>query len=204
MASAIAIVLLIVGVVLAERHRPRRALALGALVVASYAPSLAVQDHWPTARSMSALVPVLVVVAFRACDGYALVLPDRVESRAHILAVSIACLLAAAAAASVQTYFAAPGVKELGLVEGAVSAARLQPGDDVEVRGAAWYHQLAPSTSLDEFGNLSSKSPWVPSRLVRLVRHEQSGSWAGDVRLVDRTGPGVLDLDAAVTGASQR
>jgi hypothetical protein len=204
MASAIVIVLLLVGVVLAERRRPVRILALGGLVLASYAPSFAVQGDWPTARSMAALVPVLVVVAFRAGDGFASLLPEPVARKGHIVALVGACLLAVSAAYTVQTYFASPGQRELRLVEQAVSAAHLRPGDDVDVRGGAWYHHLAPDISLDEFGNLSIKNPAVPPRLVRLVRHEQSGSWAGDVRLVDRTGPGVLDLDAAVAEASQR
>ena len=120
------------------------------------------------------------------------------------MAVVVACLLAVSAAFSVQTYFASPGQRELRLVARAVAAAHLQPGDDIDVTGGAWYHHLAPDTSLDEFGNLSIKNPAVPPRLVHLVRHEQSGSWAGDVRLVDRTGPGVLDLDAAVAGTSQQ
>jgi hypothetical protein len=203
MASAIVIVLILVGVVLAERHRPLRILALGGLVLASYAPSFAVQGDWPTARSMAALVPVLVVVAFRACDGFASLLPESVARRGHIVAVVVACLLAVSAAFGVQSYFASPGQRELRLVEGAVSAAHVRPGDDIDVTGGAWYHYLAPDISLDEFGNLSIKNPAVPPRLVHLVRHEQSGSWAGGVRLVDRPGPGVLDLDAAVAGAPQ-
>jgi len=81
-------------------------------------------------------------------------------------------------------------------VEGAVAEASVRPGEDVTVNGAGWWHHLAPDTSMDEFGNLSTKLPWTPVPIVRLVRWEQSGSWAGRVSLVDRGGD--VDLDQAV------
>ena len=199
MLVALVMVAMAVGLVLAERS-PRRLMALVGLLLASYAPSLVIDGDTPTARSMTALGPVLVVLAFRSADGYARALPALCRvGPAPALALAV-CLLGSAAH-TVQVWFAGPQQRELKLVEAAVRSAHLRPGADAEVMGGAIDHQLAPSRSLDEFGNLSITWLWVPEPLVRLIRHEQSGSWAGDVRLIplgSPPGPGVLDLDQAV------
>lgn len=202
--SAVVIVLLVIGLVIAERRNRRRLLFLTGLVMLSYAPSFAVQGDWPTARSMAALTPVLAVLAVRACEGWAQPLPARWRVLAGPLAFTVGVLLCLSAAWTVTQYFARPQHRELELVQAAVADADLRPGAHVKVRGGAWFHHIAPSTSLDEFGNLSIKSPWVPSPLVNLLRYQDTGSWAGSSRLVDESGDDVLDLDAAVRPASRR
>jgi hypothetical protein len=60
------VVLVVVGLVLTERWR---AFGLLALLPLAYLPNLVIADDWPTARSMVALVPVIVVLAVRAVEG---------------------------------------------------------------------------------------------------------------------------------------
>jgi hypothetical protein len=195
MISAALLVALPVGLFLAEG---RRVWALLALVPLSYAPSLVVADDWPTARSMTSLVPVLVVLYVRAAEGYAAALRlDRVKAAGPYVFVGVAGLLLVSAWWSVRVYISQPQVEELRLVETAV--AELKPAQDVAVAASSYYNILAPGTSMDEFGNLSTRAPWVPVPIVRLIRHDQTGSWSGQVRLAYEPGPGVLDLDAGVT-----
>jgi hypothetical protein len=200
MLSAALLVALPVGLFLAER---RRGLGLLALVPLSYAPSLVIAGDWPTARSMTALVPVLILLYVRAAEGYAAALRSRGARAAGPYAFAgLATLLLLSAWWSVRVYMTQPQVEELRLVKTAVAA--LPPSQDIEVMGSSYFNILAPGMSMDEFGNLSTRAPWVPVPIVKLIRHDQTGSWSGRVRLTDSNGPAVLDLDAVVTGRRVR
>jgi hypothetical protein len=192
------LVFLIGGLVIAEGRSPIRLALLLAAIPASYATSLVVQADLPSARSMFALGPVLVVLYVRACDGWRTILPSAVARYAPSLAVLCALILAAAACRSVQIYFAAPQGREWQLVSDAVAGADLHTKESIGVTQSDWNHFLAPARSLDEFGMLSSTFGWVPVPMVELARRDLTGSWSGHTTLSTRPGPGVLNLDTAI------
>jgi hypothetical protein len=185
------------GIALAERRDPRRLAFLLAVIPATYATSLIVDHDIPSARSMFALAPVLLVLYVHAGKGWLEVLPALARP-APAAAVLLAVTLAAAAGRSVHVYFADPQQREWQRVEQSVARSNIQPHEYVEVAQADWNHYLAPAKSLDEFGMLSTTFPWVPVPIVELARREHTGQWSGRTRLVRAVEPGVLDLDAVV------
>lgn len=190
--------MLLAGLVLAER-RAGPVLGLLALLPASYATSLSVAADWPTMRSMTALAPVAIVLYLRAVDGYGAMLRRQFRI-APAIGMAGAAVVGVAAAHSAFVYFARPQHAELRAVERAVAAKGLKPGQPVGVAQVPWTLYLAPATSWDEFGQLSTTTPWAPVPMVRLIRHAQTGSWAGVVWLASEPGPGVLDLPDAIRG----
>jgi hypothetical protein len=192
------LIFLISGLVIAEPKSPFRLALLLAIIPASYATSLVVQADLPSARSMFALAPVLLVLYLRACDGWRTILPSAVARYSPSLAALCALVLAAAACRSVQIYFASPQGREWQLVSDAVAHADLQPKESIGVTQSNWNHYLAPAHSLDEFGMLSTTFGWVPLPMVELARKDLTGSWSGHTTLSTSPGPGDLNLDAVI------
>ena len=64
------------------------------------------------------------------------------------------------------------------------------------MNGAGWWHRLSARYEHGSVRELVDQALWTPVPIVRLVRWEQSRSWAGGVTLVDRGGD--VDLDQAV------
>jgi hypothetical protein len=77
-------------------------------------------------------------------------------------------LLLVSASRTVQTYISERQAEELRRLEAAT--ANIPPGIDVTVTGSAWFSYIAPASSMDEFGIMSSARLWVPEPVARLIR----------------------------------
>jgi hypothetical protein len=184
-------VLLVIGLILASRgrtHRPllRTGLLLSLIPLAHLASIAAGPDLRPTYRSMVALAPVIMVLLLHAAEGWTSMLRAG-GAAARVLpamALVVPLVLAVEAPLVTYTYIAHPHAIEYDVAKDATSS--IPPQVPIIVMTTKTDTLIARTRFTDEFGHPTSWYPWAVGPIVRLARHDTSGSWGAPIRWRER------------------
>jgi hypothetical protein len=191
-ALAVATVL-VVGVLLLDAPTAwRRAVNVAmasSLVVLSYVPNLLVAENWASTRTMVALMPMVALLATFAGRELLrrLAMLVRTEGPGVLEPVLLGLLtlsFALHAAQVVRVWFVTPQQEEIAAAADFLAAHG--DVDELVVVRSEWFDSISPTVHYDEYGVPSSCQPSAALGLTQLLLREQTGRFAGDVRLVER------------------